>query len=120
MIATLVLPVAFLILLALSIPLAVALGLSGSLLIGLEGLGLLAVPANTYAGIAKYPLLAIPMFVLAGLILERAGVALRLVRFISALVGKWQGSLAVMAILVCALLGAFPVPDQPMRRRWRC
>lgn len=101
----LILPVIFLLLLALGVPLAVALGLSGSLLIGLQGLGLLAVPTNVYAGIAKYPLLAIPMFILAGLIFERSGVALRLVNFIGALVGEWRGSLAVVAVLVCALLG---------------
>lgn len=103
--AALVLLAVFLLLLLLGIPLAVALGLSGALLIGLEGLGLLAVPTNVYAGIAKYPLLAIPMFILAGLIFERSGVALRLVRFISALVGEWRGSLAAVAVLVCALLG---------------
>lgn len=103
--ATLILLAAFLVLLFLGVPLAVALGLAGTLLIGLEGLGLLAVPTNVYAGIAKYPLLAIPMFILAGLIFERSGVALRLVRFIAALVGEWPGSLAVVAVLVCALLG---------------
>ncbi|MCB1778081.1 MAG: TRAP transporter large permease [Candidatus Competibacteraceae bacterium] len=95
----------FLILLVLGIPLAVALGLAGGLLIGLEGLGLLAIPTNFYAGIAKYPLLAIPMFILAGLIFERSGVALRLVRFIGALIGQWRGSLAVVAVLVCTLMG---------------
>ncbi len=103
--AALILLAAFLVLLFLGVPLAVALGLAGTLLIGLEGLGLLAVPTNVYAGIAKYPLLAIPMFILAGLIFERSGVALRLVRFIAALVGEWPGSLAVVAVLVCALLG---------------
>lgn len=103
--AALILVAAFLVLLVLGVPLAVALGLSGALLIGLEGLGLLAFPTNVYAGIAKYPLLAIPMFILAGLIFERSGVALRLVRFVSALLGEWPGSLAVVAVLVCALLG---------------
>ena len=105
MTAALLLLAIFLILLGLGVPLAVALGLAGTLLIGREGLGLLAVPTNVYAGIAKYPLLAIPMFILAGLIFERSGVALRLVRFIGALLGEWPGSLAVVAVLVCAVLG---------------
>ncbi|MCK9261581.1 MAG: TRAP transporter large permease, partial [Azoarcus sp.] len=55
--------------------------------------------------IAKYPLLAIPMFILAGMIFERSGVALRLVRFVTAMVGEWTGSLAVVAVLVSMLLG---------------
>ncbi len=43
--------------------------------------GLLAVPQNFYAGLGKYPLLAIPMFVLVGSIFDRSGVAARLVNF---------------------------------------
>jgi TRAP-type mannitol/chloroaromatic compound transport system permease large subunit len=61
------------------VPLAVTLGLAGTAVIALAGLGIMSVPTNVYAGIAKYPLLAIPVFVLAGLILERAGVAASIV-----------------------------------------
>lgn len=39
---------------------------------------------NTYNGVAKYPLIAIPLFILTGLVFEKAGVALRLVRFAQA------------------------------------
>ena len=50
---------------------------------------------SVYTGIAKYPLLAIPVFVLAGLIFERAGVAPRLVHLRERLVGHgaavWRG-----------------------------
>ncbi|MBI1206898.1 MAG: TRAP transporter large permease subunit [Azospirillum sp.] len=92
-------------LLVLGTPVAVALGLSGAAVIGLAQLGIMALPTNTYTGIAKYPLIALPMFVLAGLIFERAGVALRLVRFASALVGPRRGGLGVVAILVCMILG---------------
>jgi tripartite ATP-independent transporter DctM subunit len=95
----------FVLLLACGAPLAIALGIPGALVILVEGLGIMSVPTNTYAGIAKYPLLALPMFVLAGLIFERAGVALRLVRFASALVGNRRAALAIVAILVCMFLG---------------
>ncbi len=96
---------AFVLPLAAGVPLAVAMGLAGGALIAAADLGLLAVPTNAYAGIAKYPLLAIPMFILAGMIFERSGVALRLVRFIAAMVGDWPGSLALVAVLVSMLLG---------------
>ncbi|MFA5915679.1 MAG: TRAP transporter large permease [Burkholderiales bacterium] len=92
-------------LLALGAPLAVALGVAGTAVIMTEGLGVMAVPTNAYAGLAKYPLLALPVFVLAGMIFERAGVALRIVNFTAALVGKRRGAQGVVAILVCMFLG---------------
>jgi C4-dicarboxylate transporter DctM subunit len=95
----------FLVTLVGGIPLAVGLGLASIAVLALSGSDQLAVPTNLYAGIAKYPLLAIPMFILAGMIFERSGVALRLVRFVTAIVGEWTGSLAVVAVLVAMLLG---------------
>ncbi|MCZ7660648.1 MAG: TRAP transporter large permease subunit [Xanthobacteraceae bacterium] len=95
----------FFALLFLGVPLGVSLGVSGTLVIALNGLGVMAVPANVWTGIAKYPLLALPVFVLAGMVFERSGVAERLVRFASAVVGNRTGGLALVAILVCIVLG---------------
>jgi tripartite ATP-independent transporter DctM subunit len=95
----------FLLALLAGLPLAVGLGVASIAVLALAGFDQLAVPTNIYAGIAKYPLLAIPMFILAGMIFERSGVAERLVRFVTAIVGEWTGSLAVVAILVSMLLG---------------
>jgi len=95
----------FLLALVAGLPLAVGLGVASVAVLALAGFDQLAVPTNIYAGIAKYPLLAIPMFILAGMIFERSGVAERLVRFVTAIVGEWTGSLAVVAILVSMLLG---------------
>ena len=50
-------------------------GLAGTAVVAASGLGIMSLPTNVYTGIAKYPLMAIPVFVLAGLIFERAGVA---------------------------------------------
>ncbi len=96
---------AFFLLLFLGVPVGVALGLSGFAVIGAHGLGVMALPTNIWTGIAKYPLLALPMFVLAGMMFERSGVAERLVRFASSLVGQRRGGLAVVAVLVCMILG---------------
>jgi C4-dicarboxylate transporter DctM subunit len=92
-------------LMALSTPIAVALGLAGTLAIGIYDLGIMSMPTAVYTGIAKYPLLAIPLFILAGIIFERAGVAARLVQFAGALVGQWRGSLGLVAILVAMVMG---------------
>ena len=78
----------FALLMAIGAPLAVALGLAGTAVILIEGLGIMSVPTNAYNGVAKYPLLALPVFILAGMMFERAGVALRIVRFASAIVGR--------------------------------
>ncbi len=87
------------------VPITAAMGLSGTLVIGLAHLGIMAVPTNVYAGIAKYPLLAIPMFVLAGAIFDKAGVAERLLRFAESVVGHGRGALAVITILVAMIIG---------------
>jgi tripartite ATP-independent transporter DctM subunit len=101
----LLLAAGFVLLLLAGAPLAVVLGATGAFVILVESLGIMSVPTNVYAGIAKYPLLALPVFILAGMVFERAGVALRIVRFMSALVGSRRGAQGVVAILVCMLLG---------------
>lgn len=95
----------FALLMAIGTPLAVALGVSGTAVILIEGLGIMSVPTNAYNGVAKYPLLALPVFILAGMMFERAGVALRIVRFASAIVGRRRGAQGIVAIIVCMFLG---------------
>lgn len=95
----------FFLLLFLGVPLGIALGVAGTLVIAVNGLGIMTLPTNVWTGIAKYPLLALPVFVLAGMVFERSGVAERLVRFAAACVGNRTGGLALVAILVCMVLG---------------
>ncbi|MFZ2447525.1 MAG: TRAP transporter large permease [Syntrophobacteraceae bacterium] len=95
----------FFLLLFSGVPIAVSLGLAGILAIAVAQLGIMSVPTSVYAGIAKYPLLAIPMFVLAGAIFDRSGVAERLLRFTAAFVGNGRGALAVITILVAMIVG---------------
>lgn len=96
---------AFVALLLAGVPIGVALGLAGALAVAVYDLGIMAVPTSFYTGIAKFPLIAIPLFILAGIIFERAGVAARLVRLAQAVVGEWRGSLGVVAILVAMVMG---------------
>ena len=95
----------FFLLIFAGVPIAAALGLAGTVVIAIAGFGIMAVPTSVYTGMAKYPLLAIPMFVLAGAIFDRSGVAARLLRFASAIVGQGRGSLAVITILVAMIIG---------------
>jgi len=100
----------FVALMLLGIPISVAMGLGATLAIAVANaevvwFGLLAVPQNFYASLGKYPLLALPMFVLVGTIFERSGVASRLVDLAIAILGRGPGVLPVVAILVAILLG---------------
>lgn len=92
------------------VPIGVAMGLAGAGCIALanaesQWFGLLAVPQNFYAGLGKYPLLAIPMFVLVGTIFDHSGVARRLVNFAIALLGRGPGMLPLVAIGVAMFMG---------------
>lgn len=104
--ANLVLLGSFVFLMLIGTPIAVALGLGGALgiIVGLDLYALGTVGTNTYNAIAKYPLIAIPLFILTGMIFERSGVAVRLVTFAQACVGARRGGLALVAILVCIIM----------------
>src|SRR5690606_15589418 len=102
--------VVFIVLMVIGMPVGVALGIGGTLAIVMSNLdtqwfGLLAVPQSFYAWLAKYPLLAIPMFVLVGLIFGRSGVVSCLVNFAIAMVGRGPGMLPLVAISVAMFLG---------------
>jgi len=95
----------FLLLMVAGVPLAIALGLSGFATIVYAQMGVMSVPTTVYGGIAKYPLLALPLFILAGLVFDRTGMAASLVRFAASIVGRRRGGLAAAAIIVCMILG---------------
>ncbi|HEY5791159.1 MAG TPA: TRAP transporter large permease [Gammaproteobacteria bacterium] len=92
--------VALVVMICLNVPIAVALAVSGILgLLATEGLdSLVTVALDMYDGSTKFSLIAIPMFVLAGAIMNAAGITDRLINFISALIGFVRGGLAMVNI----------------------
>ena len=60
---------------------------------------LMVLPQNMVNGTGNYILLAIPFFILAGLVMERGGVSLRLIKFIHALVGHLRGGLLQVTVV---------------------
>ncbi len=97
--------VVFIILMLMGVPIGVALLLGGAIGIGFADLGMMSIPNNFFPSLAKYPLLALPMFILVGVIFDRSGVAARLVNFAVAIVGRGPGMLPVVAISVAMLMG---------------
>ena len=92
--------VALVIMICLNVPIAVALAISGILgLLATEGVdSLVTVALDMYDGSTKFSLIAIPMFVLAGAIMNAGGVTDRLINFISAIIGFVRGGLAMVNI----------------------
>ncbi len=84
----------------LNVPIAVALAISGIIgLLATEGLdSLVTVALDMYDGSTKFSLIAIPMFVLAGAIMNAGGITDRLINFVSALIGFVRGGLAMVNI----------------------
>lgn len=87
-------------LICLNVPIAVALAIAGVIgLVAFEGVNsLVSVALDMYDGSTKFSLIAIPMFVLAGAIMNAGGVTDRLINFVSALIGFVRGGLAMVNI----------------------
>lgn len=96
----------FVIPLVLRVPIALALGFSALVVVWKWDMGVNMLSYNFFAGIAKFPLLAIPFFILAGYIMERAGIASRIVRLMEALTGTMTGGLAIATVAVATFWGA--------------
>ncbi len=100
--------IVFVALLALNVPVAVALGLAA--IIAVASIGdvptAYLVAQRVSTGIASFPLLAIPFFVLSGLLMGEGGMARRLISFAAALVGRLPGGLAYVNTLTCMMFGA--------------
>jgi C4-dicarboxylate transporter DctM subunit len=96
----------FFVLMALGVPIGTSLGIAGVLTIFQFDLGIGMLGVNFSSGIASFPLLAIPFFVLAGVTLERAGLAATIAHFFELVVGKAVGGLAIVAVLTCMFWGA--------------
>lgn len=96
----------FLLLMTFGLPIGTALGIAGVITIYCFDLGIGMLGVNFSSGIASFPLLAIPFFVLAGVILEKAGLAATIAHFFELLVGKAVGGLAMVAVLTCMFWGA--------------
>ncbi len=96
----------FLALMALGVPIGTSLGMAGVITVYYFDLGIAMLGVNFSSGIASFPLLAIPFFVLAGVILEKAGLAATISHFFELLVGKAVGGLAIVAVMTCMFWGA--------------
>ena len=100
----------FCILLALMLtgmPISISLGLTVlSFLFLFTHVPLESVALKLFTGIEKFEIMAIPFFILAGNFLTHGGVARRMIRFATDMVGHWHGGLGLAGVMACALFAA--------------
>ena len=97
----------FVVLLALGIPISIGLGGSAMVYVLLQdGLSLTMLIQTTFAGMASFPLLAIPLFMLAGNLMNEGGLTRDLVRFARLVLGHVSGGLGLATILASAIFAA--------------
>ena len=104
-----VLVLSFVILLAIGVPIAFSIGIAGilTMLMSIDTMPALTTFAQRMAtGLDSFALLAIPFFVLAGFIMNRGGIAMRLINFARVLVGRLPAGLAFVNIIANMLFGA--------------
>jgi TRAP-type C4-dicarboxylate transport system permease large subunit len=92
---------------AFSISVAVSIGLAAMLGIGVfSDANLFELPRQAFIAIDKFPLVAIPFFILAGNLMENGGISRRLVDFAKSIVGGVQGGLPMTCVLTCMIFAA--------------
>lgn len=91
---------------ALTISVAVSIGLSAIVGIQIGNANMLISVKEMFSSINKFPLAAIPFFILAGNLMETGGISRRLVEFAKSIVGGIQGGLPMTCVLTCMIFAA--------------
>ncbi len=91
---------------ALTVSVAVSIGLASILGIQMANANMLISVKEMFGSINKFPLAAIPFFILAGNLMETGGISRRLVEFAKSIVGGVQGGLPMTCVLTCMIFAA--------------
>ena len=107
-----ILPIIFIVLLVLGVPIGITTGLSSMAAIVSSGIGLEIVVQKIYSGVNSFTLMAIPFFIFAGDIMLEGGASKKLIAFANKLFGWITGGLPITAIVssmfFAALSGSSP------------
>lgn len=96
----------FFFLVLLNVPITISLGSSALIVMFLFHLTPDIYADIMYTGISKYALIAIPFFVLSGVVMEKTGISRRIVDFVNLLLGPLPGGLAIVSLVVTTFWGA--------------
>jgi C4-dicarboxylate transporter DctM subunit len=88
-------------------PISISLGLTVlTFLFTMTNVPIESVALKLFTGIENFEIMAIPFFLLAGTFLTHGGVAKRMIRFATTLVGHWHGGIGLAGVLGCALFAS--------------
>jgi C4-dicarboxylate transporter DctM subunit len=88
-------------------PISISLGLTVlTYLFTMTTVPIESVALKLFTGLERFEIMAIPFFILAGSFLTHGGVARRMIKFASAMVGHWHGGLGLAGVAACALFAA--------------
>ena len=90
----------------LTVSVAVSIGLAAILGIQIGNVNMLVAVKEMFNSLNKFPLAAIPFFILAGNLMETGGISRRLVEFAKSIVGGVQGGLPMTCVLTCMIFAA--------------
>ncbi|RBO92993.1 TRAP transporter large permease [Pseudochrobactrum asaccharolyticum] len=94
-------------LLVTGMPVSIALGLTVfTFLFSFTSIPMDSIALKLFTGIEKFEIMAIPFFILAGNFLTHGGVAKRMIRFATSMVGHWYGGMGLAAVAACSLFAA--------------
>ena len=102
----LILAIAFVVLTVIGIPLFVSVGLTTVLALYLIEIPYTLMAQTGYSSLTPFPLLTIPLFVLAGRLMEVGGMANRMIAIATNLVGAYRGSMGLVTVFACMLFAA--------------
>ncbi|MFJ5764764.1 MULTISPECIES: TRAP transporter large permease [unclassified Lysinibacillus] len=102
----LILLLSFFVLLFLRVPVAVSLALSTILVFFQIDFNMNMIPQRIFTALDSFPMMAIPGFVLAGVLMARGGISKYLIEALRAWIGHLPGGLAVVTIVACAIFAA--------------
>ncbi|MEV8468863.1 TRAP transporter large permease [Fluviibacterium sp. DFM31] len=102
----LILAIAFVILTIIGVPLFASVGLTTLLALFLIDIPYTLMAQTGYSSLTPFPLLTIPLFVLAGRLMEVGGMANRMIGIATTLVGAYRGSMGLVSVFACMLFAA--------------
>ena len=104
---TIIIFVLLVVLMLTGMPISISLGLTVlTFLFTMTQVPIESVALKLFTGIEKFEIMAIPFFILAGNFLTHGGVAKRMIRFATSMVGHWHGGLGLGGVVACALFAA--------------
>lgn len=92
--------------LLIGVPISFAIALAGCIFMALSDINIMIFAQKLTVGIDSFLLLAVPLFILAGYLMEASGVSKRLVSFIELLFGRVSGAMGVVTIVACTFFAA--------------